>query len=193
MSAANTVESSRHYVDQIHCLQYGTCIDMAAGDKISLPLTSLLVPIYYACCVLENEYERQLWLAQVEKDVNKAIALMEEVETEIGRKKEVRYQQHTHQKNPKHWITSPRHDVGTFSESVKGFRNWPVLHASHISSQKVVLPLLSRACLHADSFVGTRILHSYKLWRVSQALFTVDAEALHAGVDVVPGIFQGCY
>ena len=30
-------------------------------------------------------------MVQVEKDVNKAIALMEDVETEIGRKKEVRY------------------------------------------------------------------------------------------------------
>ncbi len=31
-----------------------------------------------------------LWYSQVEKDVNKAIGVMEEVETEIVRKKEVR-------------------------------------------------------------------------------------------------------
>ena len=43
-------------------------------------------------------------MVQVEKDVNKAIALMEDVETEIGRKKEVRFK-----------AQSTNHDLRTFS------------------------------------------------------------------------------
>lgn len=80
------------------------------------PCKVLLVPTLRMLKTRKSILNAKVGTAQVEKDVNKAIALMEEVETEIGRKKEVRHPEHILQRKDQAVAHSAKNDLGALHE-----------------------------------------------------------------------------